>query len=107
MSLPENIKVIQIESRGNAAIQDVALPKLRDDYLLIRTTAVAVNQIDWKQIEFGVEVAGTRLGCDYAGIVEEVGPKVSKPFKKGDRVAGFAHGSYVMLFPFATTLMLR
>jgi NADPH:quinone reductase-like Zn-dependent oxidoreductase len=33
-----------------------------------------------------------QIGCDYAGIVEEVGSKVTKPFKKGDRVCGFAHG---------------
>lgn len=33
------------------------------------------------------------MGCDYAGVVEAVGPLVKKPFKKGDRVAGFVHGS--------------
>jgi NADPH:quinone reductase-like Zn-dependent oxidoreductase len=32
-------------------------------------------------------------GCDFAGVVEEVGPKVSKNWKKGDRIAGFLHGS--------------
>lgn len=30
--------------------------------------------------------------CDYAGVVEEVGPGVTKPLKKGDRVCGMAHG---------------
>ncbi len=35
---------------------------------------------------------GATVGCDYSGIVEEVGPAVKKPFKKGDRVAGFTHG---------------
>ncbi len=38
-------------------------------------------------------MAGARVGCDYAGTVEEVGSKVSKEFKKGDRVAGVCHGS--------------
>jgi NADPH:quinone reductase-like Zn-dependent oxidoreductase len=33
------------------------------------------------------------VGCDYAGVVEAVGPQVKKAFKKGDRVAGFVHGS--------------
>lgn len=33
-----------------------------------------------------------QIGCDYAGIVEEVGSKVTKGFKKGDKVCGFAHG---------------
>jgi len=33
-----------------------------------------------------------QIGCDYSGIVEEVGSKVTNGLKKGDRVAGFAHG---------------
>lgn len=32
------------------------------------------------------------LGCDFAGVVEEIGPGISKKWKKGDRIAGFAHG---------------
>lgn len=36
--------------------------------------------------------AGCTLGCDYSGIVEEVGSKVEKQWKKGDRIAGFCHG---------------
>ncbi|GKZ29499.1 hypothetical protein AbraIFM66950_005199 [Aspergillus brasiliensis] len=30
--------------------------------------------------------------CDFAGIVEEVGPKVAKLFQTGDRVTGITHG---------------
>lgn len=36
---------------------------------------------------------GVTVGCDFVGIIQEVGSKVQKPLKKGDRVAGFAHGS--------------
>lgn len=32
------------------------------------------------------------MGCDFAGVVEEVGPKVTKEWKKGDRISGFTHG---------------
>ncbi len=35
-------------------------------------------------------------GCDYAGTVEEVGPKVKKPFKKGDRICGLCHGANLL-----------
>ena len=35
---------------------------------------------------------GNTIGCDFAGIVEAVGPKVQKKWQKGDRIAGFAHG---------------
>lgn len=32
------------------------------------------------------------IGCDFAGIIEEVGSRVTKAWKKGDRVYGFVHG---------------
>ena len=35
---------------------------------------------------------GALVGCDYSGVVEEVGKNVIK-FQKGDRIAGFVHGS--------------
>ena len=35
---------------------------------------------------------GSTLGCDFAGVVEEIGPKVTKQWKKGDRIAAFVHG---------------
>lgn len=58
----------------------------------LRHVPVALNPTDWRHIDF-VSCNGTTVGCDYAGIVEAVGPNVNKPFKKGDRVAGFVHGS--------------
>jgi NADPH:quinone reductase-like Zn-dependent oxidoreductase len=84
---------ILIRSRGVVELaRDVPMPKLRDDHILVKTVAVALNPTDWKHIDF-VPTIGALVGCDYAGIVEEVGPGVTKSFKKGDRVAGFMHGS--------------
>ena len=40
----------------------------------------------------GMAIPGHTVGCDYSGVVEEVGSKVEKQWKKGDRIAGFAHG---------------
>jgi NADPH:quinone reductase-like Zn-dependent oxidoreductase len=54
----------------------------------------ALNPTDWKHIRF-VDTSCT-VGCDFAGIVEEVGSAVTKPWKKGDRVFGFVHGSNVV-----------
>lgn len=67
------------------------LPALRDDYILVKTVSVALNPTDWKHIEY-LAPPGVLVGCDYAGVVEEVGKDVKKPFKKGDRISGFAHG---------------
>lgn len=84
-------QAIVVQKAGEAKVVDVSVPKLRDDYILVKTKAIALNPTDWKHVDF-VAPPGTRIGCDYAGIVEEVGSKVTKGFKKGDRVAGFSHG---------------
>lgn len=85
-------KAIVYVSDGVAAIQDKPIPQLHDDCILVKVNAVGVNPTDWKHRDFGLTEPGSRLGCDYAGIVEAVGSKVNKPFKKGDRVCGVAHG---------------
>ncbi|ORX93584.1 oxidoreductase-like protein [Clohesyomyces aquaticus] len=80
-------------SQGVAEVKDdVPLPKLRDDYILVRTKAVALNPTDWKSLS-RLTSPGVISGCDYAGIVEEVGKAVTTPFKPGDHVAGFARGA--------------
>jgi NADPH:quinone reductase-like Zn-dependent oxidoreductase len=83
---------IVIKQAGEAEIREVSIPKLRDDYILVKVRAVALNPTDWKHVDY-LASPGVRVGCDYAGIVEEVGKKVTKNFKKGDRVSGFCHGA--------------
>ena len=86
-------KAIEIVSPGSAQLTSSRpLPSLRDDYILIKTSAIALNPTDWKHIDF-LATPGALVGCDYSGIVLEVGPKVKKAFKKGDRVCGFVHGA--------------
>ncbi|KAK3991013.1 putative zinc-binding oxidoreductase ToxD [Cladorrhinum sp. PSN332] len=92
-TLPAEIKAIVITSTNKAEIKTVPPPKLRDDYILVRPVAVALNPTDWKHIATGGGNVGTRVGCDYAGYVEEVGPKVEKEFRRGDLVCGMIHGS--------------
>ncbi|KAG5661873.1 hypothetical protein KAF25_004112 [Fusarium avenaceum] len=81
-----------IQGPGDAQVVEASVPKLRDNYIIVKVKAVALNPTDFMQIDYFAS-PGARVGCDYAGIVEEVGPKVGKAFKKGDRVAGFVHGS--------------
>ena len=105
---------IVVQGPGRATLEDVPLPEVPDDYILVKTKAgifslcspsprissaagltrykVALNPTDWRHIDF-VPCTGATVGCDYSGIVEAVGPRVKKAFKKGDRVAGFVHGS--------------
>ena len=84
-----------VEIKGPREAQfttDRPKPTLRDDYILVKTVAVALNPTDWKHVDF-MPTEGALCGCDYAGIIEEVGTKVDKPWKKGDRVCGFCHGA--------------
>lgn len=83
--------IIVLPEEKVAGIRPVPMPQIRDEWIIVKTKAVALNPTDWKHIDFGYSNAGAKIGCDYAGVVEEVGSKVVD-FKKGDRVAGFCHG---------------
>ncbi|KIW97338.1 uncharacterized protein Z519_02730 [Cladophialophora bantiana CBS 173.52] len=80
------------EGTGRAVLKPIPVPKLEADYILVRTIAIALNPTDWTSLD-AVGEPGTIVGCDYSGVVEEVGKDVKDRFKKGDRVAGFGHGA--------------
>lgn len=61
------------EPRDAQFVTDRRLSSLRDDYLLIRTVAVALNPSDWKPIDC-MPTPGALTGCDYAGVVEGLAP---------------------------------
>jgi len=79
---------------GGPALKTLPLPQLRDDYILVKTVAVALNPADWQTLEEEPrpDSKDLLLGCDYSGIVVAVGKDVRKSFKKGQRIAGSAHG---------------
>ena len=81
-------------AQGKASLKAIPIPKLRDDYILVKTVAVALNPADWQTLDeaFPPRKTKTLLGCDFSGIVVEVGKNVTKDFKKGDRIAGGSHG---------------
>ena len=92
-------KAVVHKTKGVAEIRsDVPLPKLRDEYIIVKTKAVALNPTDWKSLD-GRTSAGAIVGCDYAGVVEEVGKAVTTPFKKGEKVAGFVFGGKISFEP--------
>jgi NADPH:quinone reductase-like Zn-dependent oxidoreductase len=78
----------------HASLAEIPIPTLRPEYILVRTIAVALNPTDWQTVDESLK-EGTPyalLGCDATGIVVEVGSKVTKEWKVGDRIAGGAHG---------------
>lgn len=91
---PANMKAIKIQPGGKAAVVDAPLPRLRPDYVLVKTVAVALNPVDWKHIGFVPGTEGCTAGSDFAGVVRKVGAKVTT-LKPGDRVAGWTHGGNI------------
>ncbi|KAF2152779.1 putative zinc-binding oxidoreductase ToxD [Myriangium duriaei CBS 260.36] len=76
---------------GQAVLETIPIPRVPQDYILVKTVAVALNPTDWTTLDAPGE-NGTLVGCDFAGVVEDVGGAVERPWKKGDRIAGLGHG---------------
>ena len=83
-------------------IQEVDKPHPKDDEVLVRVHASSVNIAEWYAMTglFIARLGGglfkpknTRLGGDFAGVVEAVGKDVSD-FKPGDEVFGGRGGAY-------------
>ena len=92
-SKPPNRGLVK-QGKDEVAVVNLPYPSLRDDYILVKPVAVALNPADWQDL--GEDFTGSTpllIGCDYSGIVEAVGKKVSKDLKKGNRVMGSVHGS--------------
>ena len=95
------MKSIRIHSYGNSAelkLEEVPNPPIRINEALIRVRAAGVNPFDWKFREgyFKEVMPATfplTLGADFAGDIAEVGKDV-RDFKAGDKVFGFASGTY-------------
>jgi len=85
---------VVLQGNGKAAVvTDRPIPKLRPGYVLVDVKAVALNPTDWKhRASPALNTPGCLCGCDYAGVVVEVGPGCTKLWKKGDRICGFVHG---------------
>lgn len=92
MALPKTMQALKSAKDHKAALFDVPLPVPARGEVLVRTKAVALNPSDWKAITW-MDTLNFTIGCDYAGIVEEVGEGVEKDWKKGDRIAGMANGN--------------
>jgi NADPH:quinone reductase-like Zn-dependent oxidoreductase len=89
---------------ANLKLRDIEKPTPADDQLLVRVRAASVNPLDWHYVEgtpylMRALATGlrkpkeTRLGVDFAGMVEAVGKNVSQ-FKPGDEVFGGRTGAF-------------
>src|SRR6266404_4710800 len=89
---------------ANLKLEEIEKPVPSDDQILVRVRAASINPYDWHFVEgtpyvmraMGVGLRkpkDTRLGVDFAGIVETVGKNVTE-FKPGDEVFGGRGGAF-------------
>jgi len=89
------MKTVRIHEYGNAdvlRIEELPVPQIAADELLIKIHAASVNPFDWKEREgyykdMHMHSLPFTLGQDFSGTVEKVGSSV-KGFKVGDDVYG-------------------
>lgn len=43
---------IVVHKKGEARAANVSIPKLRDDYIIVKVKAIALNPTDWKHVDF-------------------------------------------------------
>ena len=103
----QNRGIIKI-GQGKAVLTSIPVPRPRDDYIIVKTVAVAVNPTDGQTLDeiFKPETTRTLLGCDAAGIVVEIGKNVRRDFKPGDKIVGMAHGGPRSVFKYHTVQTL-
>ncbi len=83
-------------------VEDIEKPTPEDNQVLVKVHAASINPLDWHymrgkpylmRMEAGIGTpTNPRLGVDFAGTVEAVGPNV-KRFKPGDEVFGGKTGA--------------
>jgi NADPH:quinone reductase-like Zn-dependent oxidoreductase len=99
------MKAIVYEKYGSPDVlelQETEKPVAGDDQILVRIHATSVNPAEWYAMT-GLAIArigsglfkpkDTRLGTDYAGVVEAVGSGVTE-FRPGDEVFGGRSGAF-------------
>lgn len=84
-----------IGGQGGRVQDDVPIPTVSPNEILVKVKAVALNPTDFKHLD-AISPPHCIIGCDYAGVVDQVGEAVKGRWSIGDRVAGAVHGG---LFP--------
>jgi NADPH:quinone reductase-like Zn-dependent oxidoreductase len=95
-----------------ASLMEVSKPSPKENEVLVKVCASTVNRTDsgFRSAEYFVSRFWSGLlrpkcqilGCEFSGIIEEIGTKVTT-FRKGDRVFGYndktfgGHGEYVSI----------
>lgn len=61
--MSKNFAVV-VKEPGEAVVTEVSIPKLRDDYIIVKTKAISLNPTDWKHVDY-VAPKGCRVGLPF------------------------------------------
>ncbi|KAK7679610.1 hypothetical protein QCA50_017321 [Cerrena zonata] len=114
MSIPTQQKALLVPSaKADFVLQTIEVPKPEADEVLIRLDAVALNPVDYKMQKDGFYLTKfpAIVGCDAAGVVVEVGAKVTNR-AVGDKLAfqttpGYRSGGYQQFAPIKAALTFK
>ena len=84
------MKALLVNENGsldNLKIEDVPIPKIESNQILVKVKACGINPVDWKGIIMNFFKTPYIAGTDISGIVENVGTEVTH-YKVGDEVIG-------------------
>ncbi|VDB91962.1 unnamed protein product [Peniophora sp. CBMAI 1063] len=97
-----------VNASGDVEVKKIPVPHAGEDEVLVRVVAAALNPTDWKTPKIWANKPGTVAGHDFAGVVEELGPRsgVSR-WKVGDRVAAYVNGARAANGSFAEYVVAR
>ncbi|MCJ1261271.1 hypothetical protein MMC22_001135 [Lobaria immixta] len=86
--------IVQLEGGILKITENVKLPHIPPDRMMVRVIAVALNPCDYK-MPYRFPSTGVINGTDFAGVVVAIGPNVAEipSFKIGDSVFGAVYGA--------------
>ena len=94
-SLPTSQKALKVHGPGDVRLQDdIPLPHLEDDAVLVRIHCTALNPVDVKVLDRG-PIIGATLGCEFSGDIVKVGAAVTNErLIVGAAVFGCVYGNH-------------
>jgi L-iditol 2-dehydrogenase len=88
--LPRTMRAGVYREKGVVCVEEVPVPEVGDDEVLVKVAACGVCGTDIKKIFYGYVAPPQILGHELAGTIAQVGRGVTK-WKPGDRVMSFHH----------------
>lgn len=96
MSLPTTMKALILEEGKLITKENVPLPKMDDDSMLVKTKAVGANPFEPLTIDYKLAAEGSIMGCDLVGEIVQIGKNVdTEKFQIGDIVSTIVNGGTV------------